>query len=92
MSSWRRMKKFNALDVVLLEAVYERFRGWHTTHPNINVKDNPHCAKCPACGSARVQSRGSANRKVFRVRRFQCRDCGKWSYGQREKIPGVLLA
>ena len=90
-AAWALMKKYNEHDVILLEKVYDRFRGWHTTHPNVNLKDNPHEGKCPACGSLNVQRRGWEYIRAMRARRYACQDCGKWSKGKRERIPGVLL-
>jgi DNA-directed RNA polymerase subunit RPC12/RpoP len=91
LAAWSKMKKYNAHDVILLEKVYNRFRPWHTTHPNINLQMNPRDLRCPACGSLRVQRRGWDYIRTFRAQRYRCLECSKWSRGSREKIPGNLL-
>lgn len=84
LSAWRKMKRYNTRDVVILERVYERVRAWHPTHPNVNVNSDDLFA-CPGCSSRRVQRRGWEALRSWRVRRYQCLDCGKWSRGAREK-------
>lgn len=92
--SWAKMKKYNTQDVYLLELLYNRFRGWITTHPNINLNKNCEKLMCPACGSDKIQRRGFYNAKTYRSQKFVCLQpsCRKWSFGKREKIPGVVLA
>ena len=90
-ASWNKMKRYNRMDVLLLERVYERLKPWHTNHPNINVNSNPQELRCPACGSSNVLLEGFRPCRTFRTRRYSCKQCGKWSSGSREKIPGVLL-
>lgn len=92
LKAWARMKKYNAHDVVLLEQVYDRFRGWHTTHPNVNVNNADNAtARCPACGSKRLQKRGWRPIRAYRARSYFCLHCGKFSQGEHQKIEGVLL-
>lgn len=89
--AWAKMKKYNAHDVVLLEKVYNKFRAWHSTHPNITLKQQNTKYLCPACGSPKTQQRGWYYISKYRVKRHQCTSCGKWSKGEREKIPGDIL-
>lgn len=89
---WNTMRKYNGQDVLLLERVYDKLKPWHATHPNINANDDPEELRCPACGSSDVIQRGWAIRKTYRTKRFSCQECGKWSGGGRDKIPGVFLS
>lgn len=90
--SWKLMKRYNAQDVRLLEAVYLRLRGWHATHPNVALKGEGNYA-CPSCGSARTIKRGYSYIVAMRNQRYQCIEpnCRKWSRGPAERIPGRML-
>lgn len=76
-AAWRKMLRYNANDVVLLEKVYEHLRPWHTSHPDT------HIGACHACGSAKLQRRGVEFGNGKKYHRIQCNGCGKWS---REKL------
>lgn len=80
MKSWAKMCKYNKQDVVLLEAVYLRLRGWITGHPNLNVTEGT-LSNCPNCHSERLHARGYAVTRVNKYQRWQCQDCGAWSKG-----------
>lgn len=89
--SWDTMVEYNIHDVELLQEIYEKLRSWHVLHPNISVKA-PHNTCCPACGSDKVQMRGWNYTLSLRQRRFQCKNCGKWSrLGSYEKLPREML-
>jgi DNA polymerase elongation subunit (family B) len=78
-TAWKRMKEYNALDVLLLEKVYLSYRPWMTGHPNVNVNgEGGH--RCPKCGSAKMQKRGTAiSTTGGRYTRAQCQSCGGWA-------------
>lgn len=88
--SWRLMRRYNAQDVLLLEKLYDRLKPWHATHPNIALKAAGY-HQCPVCASDHVQPRGWYYIVARRCHRYLCLDCGKWSRGTYEKIPGTLL-
>jgi hypothetical protein len=90
-ASWELMRKYNAQDTLLLKAVYDELKIWDSGHPNITLASNE-SLRCPACGSSRVQRRGLEYLKSFKVQRFQCTDCHKWSRGKREKLQAQVLA
>jgi hypothetical protein len=75
-ASWATMKKYNIQDVVLLERVFEKMRGYATNWPDANMWTGAGC--CPVCQSSRIQNRGYNVSKAGRKQRFQCRDCGNW--------------
>jgi len=91
-AAWKRMKKYNARDVVLLEKVYNRFLPWMGSHPSWGAFKSG--VVCPKCGSTDLQSRGTYLTNVSRFRRWQCQACGGWARGRvhegdRPKIVGV---
>ena len=74
--AWATMKKYNKNDVVILEKVYEKMKGWIKQHPR-------HFGQvCPRCGSEHLQSRGTYCTAKLIYPRFQCQSCGGWSRGQ----------
>ncbi len=74
--SWAVMKRYNRQDVVLLERVFEKLRGYATNFPDSNMWTASNC--CPVCQSGHIQHRGWNVSKTGRKQRFQCRDCGNW--------------
>lgn len=80
-SAWKLMRQYNINDVALTELLYERIKPWI---PNIPSHAAFHQERvCPACGSDRLQSRGTACTQQSRYERFQCQSCGKWSRSTR---------
>lgn len=78
-AAWRKMRRYNMHDVVLLERVYMKLRAWHPTHPNIALIDIAgELADCPVCASERVQRRGYQVLRLRRAARLHCQDCGHW--------------
>lgn len=78
-AAWKIMLEYNRHDVVLLEKLYNLLAPW-IKQPNANLYDDSgvHCSN-PACGSKRLQRRGTARNRTRAYARFQCLDCGAWS-------------
>jgi hypothetical protein len=77
--AWRKMRRYNAFDVVLLERVYLKLRAWHPTHPNLALIDIGGAnTDCPVCASEKVQRRGYQVLRLRRAARLHCQDCGHW--------------
>lgn len=81
-AAWKRMKKYNINDTILLEKVYKKMLPWIPSHPVIGLYTQSIC--CPRCGGSHLQSRGVAVSVGARYRRFQCKDCGGWMKGKKE--------
>jgi hypothetical protein len=75
--AWKIMEEYNKNDVVLLEKVYDKFKGWIKSHPNHNAYSPDVC--CPNCASRKLQARGTQRSRVAVYQRFQCQACGSWS-------------
>ena len=84
-AAWKRMEEYNKNDVVLLESLYNRLKGWIKHHPNHNSYSANTC--CPNCASRKLNSRGTQRSRTAVYQRFQCQDCGAWSRAAKsEKI------
>lgn len=81
--SWSLMKKYNIGDVDLLERVYLKLRPWMMRHPNMNAADGA-TDKCPYCRSKSLTPRGWSISNTGKRPRFKCKDCGKWSVGEKK--------
>jgi hypothetical protein len=77
-AAWKKMKAYNAHDVILLEAVYKKMLPYMNNHPSYNLLTG-HKLGCPNCGSLNTQRRGYSMSRVTRSARYQCNDCGAWS-------------
>lgn len=83
--AWAEMEAYNRQDVVSLEALYLKLRGWMTGHPNVALYDEPvaptedPAPKCSHCGSTNLRRNGTRKTKVSGVyQRYKCMDCGAW--------------
>lgn len=77
-SCWKKMERYNKMDVKLLEKLYKKLLPWIKTHPNHALYMDTDRPVCTNCGSNRVQSRGVTHTKTQTYRRFMCADCGTW--------------
>lgn len=77
--SWKKMCTYNKHDVVLLEQVYLKMRGWMNPHPHVGSLNETR-GNCQSCNSTNLQKRGFGIRgNAIRVQRLQCQDCGSWT-------------
>lgn len=76
--AWALMNKYNAQDVILLEALYNHLRPWMSNHPNMNVLNGTTCM-CKICGGGPLQKRGFNITAAGRFQKYQCQNCGGWS-------------
>lgn len=92
----RYMRKYNKQDVLVTEQVYKKLRGWHDTHPNLNVMHETRDSKgyhvdlCKVCGSPNIVKNGKSYTNAGVRQRYACRDCGGTSYGKYTKRVGGL--
>lgn len=74
-AAWREMKKYNPIDVIVLELVYNALIPWDNTI-NFNVYHKNHSHICQ-CGSTEVKDNGYCYQKTGKFKRFKCVGCGK---------------
>lgn len=85
----KKMQRYCAQDVKLLEQVYDRVRPYIRNHPTLGFRS---AAACGVCGSTRTQRRGVRRTKASFIERIQCCDCGAWSDGRRSAVNKTLAA
>jgi DNA-directed RNA polymerase subunit RPC12/RpoP len=89
-AAWKRMEEYNKNDVILLEKIYDKFKGWISNHPNHNSFSNS--TVCPNCNYTRLTKQGSFITSSRKYQRYQCKDCGKWSKSVKsEKVTHDLV-
>lgn len=84
--SWAKMCAYNKQDVILLEQVYLKLRGWDNAHPSVALLKEQ-TEGCPNCGSTNCQKRGYNRSKgtkgIIKKQKWSCLDCGAWHQGER---------
>lgn len=86
-AAWKRMEEYNKNDVVLLEKLYDRLKGWIKQHPNHNAYSANPC--CPNCSSRKLNKRGTVRSRVSIFQRYQCQSCGAWSRSNKSQKIGT---
>lgn len=81
MKAWKHMTDYNKQDVILLEKVYYKLRGWNKSSPNMNLILNK-IFNCPNCGSEYTNKRGYETTRVATYQRWNCLNCGYWARGE----------
>lgn len=86
----RYMRKYNKQDVIVNEQVYNKLRGWHESHPNLNlynpVRDvvGQTVLACTNCQSTNLVKDGYSYTRVSKRARARCKDCGNcFTHGKR---------
>lgn len=86
----RKMRLYNIRDTQLTEQVFQKLheRGWVRGLPNQSI-ERGHV--CPACGSEKLQARGTQANRTRRYQRWQCKSCGAWSQSVKSEPGGAVL-
>lgn len=89
----RYMRKYNKQDVIVNEQIYEKIKGWHETHPNLNVHnvirdiEGREVLSCPNCQSTETVKMGLAMRKNGYKQTHRCNGCGRrFAHGRLVKV------
>ena len=90
MDSWKLMKKYNIQDVVLLEKVYYKLRGWQKTGINLNVILGG-LTNCPRCNSDHMQKAGFDYPAINTYQSYRCLNCGARPRGEIVQIEKPIM-
>jgi len=82
------MLKYNKIDVVILEEVYLKLRGWANSHPNMNMWQSER--GCSNCGSLNIVPSGKYVTQTGKFQSFRCTECG--AYSRETKRTNISIA
>lgn len=90
-ASWKLMKAYNIQDVILLEKVYYKLRGWDTSSQvNMNLILGS-IQNCPRCGSDQIIKSGFKYTATTTYQTYKCLNCGRRPQGEKIDRDKVLL-
>ena len=75
--AWKEMEKYNKIDVLSNEELYNKFQPWVQTFKPEVYTDEPTKRICP-CGSTSFKKRGFRWTETGKFQRHQCTKCGAW--------------
>jgi len=70
------MVEYNRNDVMMLEDLYLKIRGWIKSHPNCALYMETVDSVCANCGSNNIEEIGRYYTQAGRYASFRCLDCG----------------
>lgn len=84
--AWNVMKDYNIHDVLSTEELYEKIKAWvPQSMPNVHIVEDV-SKKCRTCGRVGIMmKRGFFYTKLGSYQRYQCKSCGAWAQGVKEK-------
>lgn len=86
-AAWDTMMHYCAKDVVLLERLYIKVRGWDKGHPNILLGSNSHMPDAPMCTTCGSSDVIPTDKTVqTNVSRFVVWECGECGTHMRERV------
>jgi hypothetical protein len=83
--SLEKMQEYNENDVILLEEVYLKMRGWMPNHPKFTAYEKVE-GVCPVCFDSNIKNIGLYTAVVKQYQEFRCSHCGSvWHNTKPEK-------
>lgn len=76
--AWEEMHRYNVADVLALEGVYLKLRGWGTPGVNLNLFYSDAKYRCESCGSHDLKFDRTVGKGSGVYSQFQCQSCGQW--------------
>ena len=83
-SALKEMAEYNIQDVLLLEEVYLKLRGWMPSHPNMNLYQSE--SGCSHCGSMKIKYAGDYAAQTRLFKSYRCLDCGGFSRETKKSL------
>lgn len=85
-AAWDEMKKYNILDVLSTEELYNKIKAWTPeSMPSARARFDPEL-NCRVCAtSTKLWHKGYEVKKSGRYHRYQCQSCYAWTTGGKLK-------
>jgi hypothetical protein len=77
--AWAIMRKYNKMDVVQTEKLFDILRPWIDGLPNPALYSDSDEQTCERCGGHTFQKRGFAFTQLGAYQQYQCQGCKSWS-------------
>lgn len=74
--AWKEMEHYNKQDVLTLEELYLKLRGWGNGGINLNLYIEDLNFQCGTCQSTQLRKKGFRITKGGKYQRYICVDCG----------------
>lgn len=80
------MLEYNKKDVLILEEVYHRLKGWgKSLIPNINIYDSVRQCSVAGCGCTDLKYVGEYYTNLTKYKSYQCQSCGGFTRETKSK-------
>lgn len=82
----KRMADYNDQDVLTLEEVYLKLRGYDSKHPSVNVVNDTDKPSCRVCNSDKLEPYGFKYTGSSKFQVYKCKKCGALSRGRKSEF------
>jgi hypothetical protein len=89
--AWKEMEHYNKQDVLTLEELYLKLRGWDNQGVNFNVYVDDVNPCCGTCGNTKLMKKGYQVSKTGRFQRYICRECGSQFRGRKNLNKNISI-
>jgi len=77
--AWSMMRKYNRMDVIQTELLFDRLRPWINGLPNPALYADTDEQTCEHCGGHEFRKQGFAYTQLGAYQQWQCTGCKSWS-------------
>ena len=77
--AWSMMRKYNKMDVIQTELLFDRLRPWINGLPNPALYADSDEQTCERCGGHEFRKQGFAYTQLGAYQQWQCNGCKSWS-------------
>jgi hypothetical protein len=91
LDAWKEMEHYNKQDVLTLEELYLKLRGWDNQGVNFNVYVDDANPCCGTCGNTKLMKKGYQVSKTGRFQRYICRECGSQFRGRKNLNKNISI-
>jgi len=78
-AAWAKMRKYNMMDVVQTEKLFDILRPWIAGLPNPALYNESDEQTCERCGGHEFRKQGFAYTQLGAYQQWQCNGCKSWS-------------